>query len=61
VYLKQWERWTNPVDGITLAFEDYPVPQRWEAAFAEPAPVQTNFRHAAWSVPQLRRADELVG
>jgi putative sugar O-methyltransferase len=51
VYLKQWERWTNPDDGVTLAFDDYPIPAPWRAAFHERAPVQTNFRHAAWSVP----------
>lgn len=51
VYLKQWECWTNPTDGVTLAFDDYPIPAPWQAAFHERAPVQTNFRHAAWSVP----------
>jgi putative sugar O-methyltransferase len=51
VYLKQWDRWTNPADGITLAFDDYPVPKRWIAVLDEYAPVQTNFRQAAWSVP----------
>jgi putative sugar O-methyltransferase len=51
VYLKQWERWTNPVDGVTLAFDEYPVPAGWRPTFDEPAPVQTNFRHAAWCVP----------
>jgi putative sugar O-methyltransferase len=51
VYLKQWERWTNPVDGVTLAFDEYPVPARWRPAFDERAPVQTSFRQAAWAVP----------
>ncbi len=51
VYLKQWERWDNPVDGVTIAFERYPVPSRWRRIFNEPAPVQTNFRQAAWEVP----------
>ena len=51
VYLKQWERWTNPVDGVTLAFDEYPVPTGWRSVFDEVAPVQTNFRHAAWRVP----------
>ena len=50
VYLKQWERWTNPVDGVTLAFDEYPIPAQWRPLFAEPAPVQTNFRQAAWRV-----------
>jgi putative sugar O-methyltransferase len=51
VYLKQWAEWRNPVDGVTLRFDDYPVPARWEACFDEPAPVQTRFRQAAWRVP----------
>jgi putative sugar O-methyltransferase len=51
VYLKQWERWTNAVDGVTLAFNEYPLPPRWRVAFNERAPVQTNFRQAAWAVP----------
>lgn len=51
VYLKQWQRWRNPEDGITLEFAAYPVPARWRRLFEERAPVQTNFRQAAWRVP----------
>ena len=51
VYLKQWERWTNPVDGVTLAFGEYPIPAGWREVFSESTPVQTNFRQAAWRVP----------
>jgi len=50
VYLKQWERWTNPADGVTLAFDEYPIPSGWRTLVAEPAPVQTNFRQAVWRV-----------
>jgi SAM-dependent methyltransferase len=50
VYLKQWERWTNPDDGITLDFREYPIPERWRVVFDEFAPVQTNFRQAAWQI-----------
>ena len=50
VYLKQWRRWTNPVDRITLDFGAYPIPSRWRLLYDEPAPVQTNFRQAAWRV-----------
>jgi putative sugar O-methyltransferase len=53
VYLKQWERWTNDADGVTLAFDDYPIPERWICVLDEPAQVQTNFRQAAWRVPVL--------
>jgi putative sugar O-methyltransferase len=52
VYLKQWARWTNPDDGITLDFGKYPIPPHWSRLFFEPAPVQTNFRQAAWHVGQ---------
>jgi putative sugar O-methyltransferase len=51
VYLKQWDRWTNPVDGVTLAFGEYPIPASWSVVFDESTPVQTSFRHAAWRVP----------
>ena len=50
VYLKQWQRWTNPEDGITLDFDEYPIPSRWRLLFNEAAPVQTNFRQAAWQI-----------
>jgi len=48
VYLKQWQRWTNAEDGITLDFGEYPIPAGWRLLFDEPAPVQTTFRQAAW-------------
>jgi hypothetical protein len=51
VYLKQWALWGNPADGITVAFDRYPIPGGWLSLFEESAPVQTNFRQAAWSVP----------
>jgi putative sugar O-methyltransferase len=51
VYLKQWNEWRNPVDGLTVRFDDYPVPPRWRGLLDGPAPVQTRFRQAAWSVP----------
>lgn len=66
VYLKQWERWTNPEDGITLDFGEYPIPSRWRLVFDESAPVQTNFRQAAWRVGEAaetsagRRSDQRI-
>jgi SAM-dependent methyltransferase len=51
VYLKQWSRWKNPADHVTLEFADYPIPIAWSPLFDTPAPVQTNFREAAWDVP----------
>ncbi len=51
VYLKQLVNWRNPADGITLNFDDYPIPAAWIELFNEVAPVQTSFRQAAWRVP----------
>jgi putative sugar O-methyltransferase len=51
VYLKQFENWQNPVDGIVQRFDDYPVPARWQRSFRDVAPVQTTFIEAAWKVP----------
>jgi SAM-dependent methyltransferase len=49
VYLKQWTRWHNRVDGVMMDFARYPIPARWRLLYAEPAPVQTRFTQAAWS------------
>lgn len=51
VFLKQWETWSNPVDNVTMTFDDYPVPERWESVFRGRAPVQTRFMQEAWHVP----------
>jgi hypothetical protein len=51
VYLKQWRRWHNPEDDVTLTFADYPIAERWKLIFRDRAPVQTNFDEAAWAVP----------
>jgi hypothetical protein len=56
VYLKQWESWRNPDDGVTLTFDRYPIPATWELLFKERAPVQTRFMQAAWRVPTSRKA-----
>jgi putative sugar O-methyltransferase len=51
VFLKQWDVWTNPVDEVTMAFDDYPIPGRWKSLLRSRAPVQTRFVQAAWDVP----------
>jgi putative sugar O-methyltransferase len=48
VYLKQWSSWRNPVDRITVTFDDYVVPGNWKQVFREPAPVQSSFTQAGW-------------
>lgn len=55
VYLKQWERWHNSVDDVTVVFDEYPVPDRWELVHDAPAPVQTAFRERVWSLPDVDR------
>ncbi len=50
VYLKQRNRWTNPADRVTLNFDDYPIPRTWRCLFDERAPVQSDFRQAAWRI-----------
>ncbi len=51
VYLKQWASWRNPEDGVTLTFDEYPVPAPWVQVFRQRAPVQSRFVEAAWHVP----------
>ena len=48
VYLKQWKRWHNPVDELTLEFGNYPIPARWHELYNQSALVQTGFQEAAW-------------
>ena len=51
VYLKQWEQWDNPVDGVRARFDSYPIPARWHRVLHERCTVQTHFLQAAWEVP----------
>jgi putative sugar O-methyltransferase len=50
VYLKQWATWSNPDDGVTMRFSDYPVPSAWIPTVREAAPVQERFVQAGWLV-----------
>jgi putative sugar O-methyltransferase len=50
VYLKQWREWRNPDDDVTVAFDDYPIPERWKLGFRVPALIQRKFEEAAWDV-----------
>ena len=58
VFLKQLTTWRNPVDGIDIRFDEYPVPRGWTPLFREVADVQTTFEQAAWRLP---RASAPVG
>lgn len=48
VYLKQWKRWTNPLDSVTMAFDQYPIPHQWRQVKSHQAAVQANFTEAVW-------------
>jgi len=49
-YMKQWRRWTNPRDGVTIREEDYPIPSDWKRIFKRRARVQTHFFEAAYRI-----------
>jgi putative sugar O-methyltransferase len=55
VFLKQWRRWTNPVDQVVLDFEQYPIPPSWHRISYETSPVQTAFVQALWSTRSTGR------
>lgn len=48
VYLKQWQSWRNPVDGVEMRIDDYPVPKGWTEVTREVCPVQTRFVQVAF-------------
>jgi hypothetical protein len=50
VYVKQWTRWWNPADRITMAMADYPYPARWKRILWSTAPVQRRFTEALWDL-----------
>jgi putative sugar O-methyltransferase len=52
-YMKQWQGWTNPRDGVTIREADYPIPVGWQKVYERPHPVQTHFFEAAYRVNSL--------
>ncbi len=51
VYLKQWDSWRNPIDEISVRFDDYQIPAYWVPTHDASASIQTAFRERVWSVP----------
>jgi putative sugar O-methyltransferase len=49
-YTKQWERWHNPDDGVTIGREDYPIPPSWRTVYSRRHPIQRAFFHALYDV-----------
>lgn len=48
-YLKQWERWWNPIDEIEQTTANYVLPPRWRRLFSRQCPIQTTFTEIAWT------------
>jgi hypothetical protein len=48
VYLKQWRRWRNPMDGNLFEFDALQTPSGWQPLYRRRAAVQTRFVEAAW-------------
>ena len=51
VYSKQWLVSENPLDGIVVRHDAYPVPARWRTVYKRTARVQTRFFEALYEVP----------
>ncbi len=49
-YLKQWTRWRNPADRVSLELARYPYPDSWTRLFFRKCPVQTTFSEGAWTI-----------
>lgn len=49
-YSKQWQRSTNPFDGVVVGRDDYPVPAEWTASFDRVHPIQTRFFEALYEI-----------
>jgi len=51
-YSKQWFVSENPIDGVSIKHDDYPVPAHWRELYLRPARVQTAFFEAMYAVSQ---------
>jgi hypothetical protein len=49
-YSKQWFISKNPVDGIVIKKNDYPVPSNWQELYSRPAKVQVYFFEAMYRI-----------
>jgi putative sugar O-methyltransferase len=52
VYIKQWQRWTNWLDDLTVSREDYPFPSHWRSLFDRPHAIQGDFFEALFATRQ---------
>ena len=49
-YLKQWKKFKNATDGITIAEADYPYRDSWQKIFSRTARAQPNFFEALYKI-----------
>lgn len=50
LYLKQWRRWHNPADDITMSEESYPYRPGWTKLYSRTAAAQPSFFEAVYRV-----------
>ncbi|HYD56199.1 MAG TPA: putative sugar O-methyltransferase [Burkholderiales bacterium] len=48
VYVKQWRRWTNPADQMTVTQENYNLPRGWQKVLDRVDSVQDEFFETVW-------------
>lgn len=50
LYLKQWKRFFNAKDNLTISESDYPYPERWRLRFSRTTPAQPSFFEAVYDI-----------
>jgi putative sugar O-methyltransferase len=51
-YLKQWLHSINRQDGITISYDDYPVPAEWEQLYFRKCMIQSHFFETMYGIKQ---------
>jgi len=49
-YTKQWLKWTNSKDKLTISYKDYPNPSNWKLIYFRGHPIQTRFFEALYKL-----------
>ena len=49
-YFKQWKESKNPLDGLLIREEDYPIPSHWRRVYSRECKVQSQFFEALFDV-----------
>lgn len=53
-FTKQWLKWTNPADNLTISYKNYPSLPYWESVFFRKHPIQTKFFEALYKKKHLK-------